>query len=62
MKVKVLKKFRDKNTRIIHKTNEIIEVSEKRFNEISAAGPFIEKIEVVEETTDEKPEKAAKKK
>lgn len=37
MKVKVLKKFKDKETRRIHKVGEVFECSEKRYAEILKA-------------------------
>lgn len=46
MRVKVLKIFRDKKTKILHKPNEIIEVSKGRYEEINstAHGTFLEEI------------------
>ena len=44
MKVKVLKAFRDKNTKEIASKGEIITISAKRSEEINAAagGPYVE--------------------
>lgn len=50
MKVKVLKKFRDKHTGEIYKRGEIITVSKKRFAEILTVAPLVEE---VKESTDE---------
>lgn len=43
MKVKVTKRFRDKHTGSLHEVNEIIEVSNGRYEEITAHGDFVEK-------------------
>jgi hypothetical protein len=48
MKAKVLIPFKDKETKKEHKKNDIIDVSAKRFNEITTKGRYIE---LVEETT-----------
>lgn len=56
MKVKVIKRFRDKYTGKIHevsKDGEFIEVAEERFKEILEAGEYVEAI-------DEKPAKPKK--
>ena len=45
MKVKVLIPFRDKVTKKIHKKGDVIEVTVKRFNEITAKGRYIQLIE-----------------
>lgn len=54
MKVKVLKTFRDKETKAIHKAGTEIDVSATRFKEINStkAGELVEKVK----------EKAAEKK
>lgn len=49
MKVKVLKKFRDKETKIINIPGDELEVSEERFNELVAAGDYVEAVEDDEE-------------
>lgn len=49
MKAKVLIPFRDKETKKIHKKNDVIELTIKRFNEITAKGKYIQLLE------DEKP-------
>lgn len=53
MKVKVVNRFVDKNTKQLHEYGEVIEVTEERFKEISAAGKYVEKIE--DEEPKEKP-------
>lgn len=54
MKVKVLKKFKDKHNGKIYKAGEVIEVTKKRYAEILETAPL------VEEVTEEKKEEAAK--
>jgi K+/H+ antiporter YhaU regulatory subunit KhtT len=46
MKVRVIKSFKDKETKALHKTGEEITVSKERFEEINSAapGPFVEEI------------------
>lgn len=64
MKVKVIKRFRDKYTGKIHevsKDGEFIEVAEERFKEILEAGEYVEAIdEKPVEAIDEKPAKPKK--
>lgn len=48
MKAKVLIPFRDKITKKEYKKDDIIDVTAKRFNEITTKGRYIE---LVEETT-----------
>lgn len=45
MKVKVIQKFRDKNTGKIHKVDDTIVISKERFAEIQKVGNFVEKVE-----------------
>lgn len=54
MKVKVVKKFKDKHTKDLHEVNEILTISKERFEEINstALGVFVKEI---------KEKKAAKK-
>ena len=40
MKVKVVNRFVDKETKQLHEYGEVIEVTEARFAEISAAGKY----------------------
>lgn len=49
MKVKVIKKFRDKETKIINIPGDNLDVSEERFNELVAAGNYVEAVEDDEE-------------
>lgn len=42
MKAKVLIPFKDKETKKAYKKGDIIEISEKRFNEINKQGKFLE--------------------
>ena len=53
MKVKVVNRFVDKVTKQLHEYGEVIEVTEERFAEISAAGKYVEK--VPDEAQEEKP-------
>lgn len=57
MKVRVIKSFRDKYTKKVYKADDIIEVSEERFDEILSVDKLVEKVTEVTE-----PKKAAKKK
>lgn len=61
MKVKVIKPFRDKHSKTIHKKGQEIEVTQERYEEINSAalGPFVEKI--TEAKTDEQKKTATKK-
>lgn len=52
MKVKVLIPYKDKETKKIHKKGDVIDVTVKRFNEITTKGRYIQPVE------DEKPAKA----
>ena len=58
MKAKVLIKFIDKYTGEIRKVDDIIEVTEERYNEILVKGKLVEEIA---EEKEEKPKKATKK-
>ncbi len=58
MKAKVIHEFIDKHTTEIHKVNDILEISEERFEEILQVGKLIEK---VAEVTEEKPKGRKKK-
>lgn len=50
MKVKVLKKFKDKHNGKIYEAGDVINVTKKRFAEILAVAPLVE--EMTEETTE----------
>lgn len=45
MKVKVLLPFTDKRTGIEYKKNEILEITAKRFVEITSKGKYVQPIE-----------------
>lgn len=49
MKVKVIKKFRDKESKVINHPGDNLDVSEERFNELVAAGDYVEAVEDDEE-------------
>lgn len=44
MKVKVIKSFIDKYTEEVYNIDDVIDCSEKRYNEIIKVGNFVEKI------------------
>ena len=54
MKVKVIKKFRDKESKVINHPGDNLDVSEERFNELVAAGNYVEAVEDDEEPGDGK--------
>ena len=62
MKVKVVKEFRDKYTGETYPTKKVIEISEKRFEEILSVGAFVERVEEATEKVAEPKKKATKKK
>ena len=49
MKVKVVKRFRDKESKVINHPGDNLDVSEERFNELVAAGNYVEAVEDDEE-------------
>lgn len=53
MKVKVIKKFRDKYTNLLHEIGQDIEITKERFEEINstAHGVFVEEIKEEKKTT-----------
>lgn len=53
MKVKVIKRFRDKESKVINHPGDNLDVSEERFNELVAAGDYVKAVE-----DDEEPEKS----
>ena len=59
MNVKVIKKFKDKNTSEIHEINDILEVTEKRFAELKG---FVEEVKAKGENGSEKAESKRKRK
>lgn len=58
MKVKVIVPFKDKNTKIVYKKGQELEITNERYEEINSAalGPFVEAME-----QDRKEAKAEKK-
>lgn len=64
MKVKVLKVFRDKNTKKIYKAGQIIEVAKKRFEEINstAFGVLVEEVQEGKQEPKAEPKKKSAKK
>lgn len=54
MKVKILKKFRDKHTKKVYLPGEEIEFTKKRVKEILKKGKMIEEIEGYAEETEQK--------
>lgn len=58
MKAKVLKTFRDKYTRAVHKKGSTIEVSKERFEEMNSTSLFVE--EIKEDKKEEVKKKAKK--
>lgn len=52
MKVKVIKKFRDKETKITHAVGDIMTISKKRFTQIQKVGNFVVEITETEATAD----------
>lgn len=53
MKVKVIKRYRDKHTNLLHEINEELEFTDKRFEEINSTsyGIFVEEIKEEKKTT-----------
>ncbi len=44
MKVKVLKKFRDKHNGKVYKVGEVLDITKKRFDEIQKVGKLVEEV------------------
>lgn len=44
MKVKVIRKFRDKYTGVLHKKGDLLDITEERYAEIMGVGDFVFKI------------------
>lgn len=59
MNVKVIKKYKDKNTSEIHEVNDVLEVTEKRFAELKG---FVEEVKTEGENGSEKAESKRKRK
>lgn len=53
MKVKVIKKFRDKETKVIHKAGDTLTISKKRFAEIQKVGNFVVEVTDQDEAADQ---------
>lgn len=62
MKAIVLQKFRDKNTKKIHKAGDIITINKERYEEILKVGKFVEEApkETTKEATKDTPEDTSK--
>jgi len=57
MKVRVIKPFKDKHTKVIYNPGQDIEVTRERFEELTSAasGPFVQAIGEPKEPTTKKP-------
>lgn len=53
MKVVVLRKFLDKYTGEIHKPDDVLEITEERFEEILKVGKLVEKVSEEKTETEE---------
>lgn len=53
MKVKTLKRFKDKNTGAIHEVGDVFVVNKNRYEEILKAGKFVVSFESDQEETSE---------
>lgn len=64
MKVRVIKPFRDKYTKVVYAKGQEIDVTEERFEEINSAalGPFVKSVGESEKKPVEKPDKKVKSK
>lgn len=51
MKVKVIKAFRDKHTKKLHKVNDILTVNKERYEEILKTGKFVEEVKAEKSAT-----------
>ena len=63
MKVKVIKSFKDKHTKVIYQPGREIEMTQERYEELtsSALGPFVEAMEATEKKPGKKPKAKANK-
>lgn len=61
MKVRAIKPFRDKHTKVVYAKGQEFDVTQERFEELSSAalGPFVEPVDGDKEP-EEKPEKKPK--
>jgi len=48
LKVKVLKRYRDKETLVLHGKNTEVEMTKERFDEIALSGLFVEEIKAAD--------------
>lgn len=57
MRVKVVRPFKDKRTKVIYNPGQDIEVTQERYEELTSAasGPFVQAIGEPEEPTTKKP-------
>ncbi len=64
MKVKVIKLFKDKRTKVIYNPGQDIEVTRERFEELvsAASGPFVEAVVELKEPTKPATKKSTTKK
>jgi hypothetical protein len=62
MKVRVIKDFRDKYTKKIHKTGEILEITKERYEEINSTAHGIFAKEMPEDQKEKKKTKSTKRK
>ena len=64
MKVKVIKPFRDKHTKVIYNPGQDIEVTQERYEELTSAasGPFVQAIGEPKEPTKPATKKSTAKK
>lgn len=61
MKVRIIKPFRDKYTKVVYMNGQELEITNERYEEINSAalGPFVEPVDGDKEP-EEKPEKKPK--
>lgn len=60
MKVKVIKSFHDIHGGVLHRRDDVLEVSENRYNEILKSGKYVEPIVEQDEQKEEKPKRVKK--
>lgn len=58
MKAKVIKKFIDKDTKVINEVNDVVELTKKRFDEINSVDDFL--VEEKDDVKKTEPKKKAK--
>lgn len=54
MKVKVLRTFKDRYTKAIHRKGDVLTINKDRYAEITAVGPYVEEVKAkkVKETAE----------